>query len=109
MGKRIAWVASTSYAHRWLRSWLYRVTPEEERFYKTLGSRIAGFRRDQDMTQQELADALGIPQQTFARYESGRSRIAVSLLPPLAALLLISVSELLGPLIEPKSRAKNRG
>lgn len=87
---------------------LFLVLPEEQRFYKALGERVADFRRDRDLTQQQIADGLGIPQQTYARYELGQSRIAVSLLPPLAALLKISVPELLGPLIEPP-RGKKRG
>lgn len=90
---------------------LFLVLPEEQRFYKALGERIADFRRDRDLTQQQIADGLGIPQQTFGRYELGQSRIAISLLPPLAALLKVSVPELLGPLVEPPEsrRGKKRG
>ncbi len=42
-------------------------------------------------TQQQLADALGVAQQTLAHYEGGRSR-----LPALAQLLTLSFDELMG-------------
>ncbi|WP_158755828.1 helix-turn-helix transcriptional regulator [Dyella sp. S184] len=75
------------------------VTPDEQRFYKELGARIAQLRKDRDLTQQELADDLGIAQQTFGHYEIGRLRVPLSMLPDLAALLGESVETVLGPLI----------
>lgn len=86
----------------------FLVSPEEQRFYKALGERISDFRRDRDLTQQQIADGLGIPQQTFARYELGQSRIAVSLLPALSALLNVSVPELLGPLAAPPDSRRSK-
>jgi transcriptional regulator with XRE-family HTH domain len=74
------------------------VTPKEQAFYKTLGTRIAELRRDRDLTQQKVADLLGISQQVYAHYEVGRLRVAVSLLPELAGVLGVSVPALLGPL-----------
>lgn len=88
------------------------VTPNEQRFYKALGIRIADLRRDRDLTQQQLADAIGIPQQTFARYELGQSRVAVSLLPDIASHLGVSVPTLLGSLAKTydprKPKAKDK-
>jgi transcriptional regulator with XRE-family HTH domain len=74
------------------------VTPSEQEFYKALGARIAELRRDRELTQQQVADALGISQKTLAHYEVGRLRIAVSMLPDLAGVLGVSVPTVLGPL-----------
>ena len=62
------------------------MTSHDEAFFKALGARIAEFRKEQGLSQQALADELGIPQQTFAHYEVGRTRMPVSLLPELAKL-----------------------
>ncbi len=70
--------------------------PKEQQFFKTLGARIAQLRQEQSLTQQALADELGIAQQTLAHYEVGRLRIPVSLLPGLSELFAIPVDELLG-------------
>jgi len=68
----------------------------DKAFYQALGQRIAEARKTRDMTQQQLADQLGIAQQTIAHHESGRLRVAVALLPPLAVALGLSVEELIG-------------
>ena len=68
----------------------------DETFFKALGARIAELRKEQGLSQQALADALGIPQQTFAHYEVGRARMPVSLLPELGKLFGVAVDELLG-------------
>ena len=72
------------------------VTPNETQFFKALGTRIAELRKEQGLSQQALADELGIAQQTFAHYEVGRARMPVSLLPVLARLFGVGVDELLG-------------
>jgi transcriptional regulator with XRE-family HTH domain len=64
-------------------------------FFKELGGRIAKARKERGMTQQALADQLGIAQQTLAHYEVARARIAASLLPRVAELLDLSLDELL--------------
>jgi transcriptional regulator with XRE-family HTH domain len=64
-------------------------------FFKELGARIAKARKERGMTQQTLADQLGIAQQTLAHYEVARARIAASLLPRVADLLDLSLDELL--------------
>lgn len=69
---------------------------KEKAFYAQLGRRIAERRKAMDITQVELAATLGIAQQTMAHYEGGVSRIAVSLLPPLAAALTTTVEDLIG-------------
>lgn len=64
-------------------------------FFKELGGRIARARKERGMTQQALADQLGIAQQTLAHYEVARARIAASLLPRVAERLDLSLDELL--------------
>jgi transcriptional regulator with XRE-family HTH domain len=69
---------------------------DEQQFFKALGARIAQLRKEAGFSQQAMADALEIPQQTYANYEVARARPPVSLLPELAQLFGISVDELLG-------------
>lgn len=78
----------------------------EKSFYVQLGRRIAELRKAADITQTELAEILGVAQQTMAHYEGGVSRIAVSLLPPLARTLSTTVEELIG---EDIRRSSKRG
>ena len=72
------------------------MTSDEQQFFKALGTRIAQLRREQGLSQQALADQLGIAQQTFAHYEVGRARMPVSLLPELAKFFGVGVDDLLG-------------
>jgi transcriptional regulator with XRE-family HTH domain len=81
---------------------------KDDAFFKRLGARIAQARKDQDMTQVQLAERLGIAQQTLAHYEVGRARIAADLLPVLAETLELSLDEML--IGEPAARpAGKRG
>ncbi len=68
---------------------------KDSAFFKALGERIATIRKERGMTQQALAEQLGIAQQTLGHYEVARARIAADLLPPLARLLDVSLDELL--------------
>jgi transcriptional regulator with XRE-family HTH domain len=72
------------------------VNSKDEAFFKALGERIAQARKVQGMTQTQLAELLGIAQQTMAHYEVGRLRLPTSMLPLLAQGLNVSVGELLG-------------
>jgi transcriptional regulator with XRE-family HTH domain len=64
--------------------------------YVQLGTRIANARRAAGITQVQLAEALGVAQQTLAHYEGGKLRIAVALLPHVSQQLGISVEQLIG-------------
>lgn len=68
----------------------------DEPFFKALGARVAELRKEQGLSQQALADQLGIPQQTYANYEVARARIPASMLPQLARIFGVGVDELLG-------------
>ncbi len=52
-------------------------------------------RKQQDITQVQLAELIGITQQTVNSYETGRRRIPVSLLPAIAKRLGVAVEVLL--------------
>lgn len=80
------------------------VTHEEKHFFKELGGRIAQLRKEQNLTQQQLADELGVNQQVIASYEIGRRRVPVSTLPALARLLGVSIEALIGEEEKPAKR-----
>jgi transcriptional regulator with XRE-family HTH domain len=69
---------------------------QDEQFFKALGARVASTRKAQNLTQQQMADRLGIPQQTYAQYETGRARFPASMLPKLAQNLSLTLDELMG-------------
>lgn len=68
---------------------------KHEAFFKEMGARIAQARKERGLTQQQLADALGISQQTFAHYEVGRVGVGAPMLPRLSELLDLSFDEIL--------------
>jgi len=72
------------------------MTQDEKLFFKQLGARIAALRKDQSLTQVQLAEALGLTQQMVASYEVGRRRVPVSLLAQIAETLAVSLDELIG-------------
>lgn len=61
----------------------------------TLGTRIAQMRRQKGMTQEELAEKLGLSSQAVSKWENDVSCPDISLLPQLARLLGCTVDELL--------------
>lgn len=77
---------------------------KDEKFFKALGALIAQARKRQNLTQQQVADELGIPQQTYANYEVGYSRIPASMLPVLGQMLSLTPEELLGHSAKPKAK-----
>lgn len=72
------------------------VAATDKSFYRQLGQRIAERRRALDMNQTQLADLLGIAQQTMAHYENGKLRVAVAMLPTIAEALDVSIEMLIG-------------
>lgn len=62
-----------------------------------IGKRIAAARKDRGLSQQALADRLGVAQGCISRWESGDREMRVADLPPLAAALGISPLLLLDP------------
>ena len=55
------------------------ISSDEREFFIALGGRIAALRKQQDITQVQLAELIGVTQQTINSYETGRRRVPVSL------------------------------
>src|SRR5690606_10050065 len=72
------------------------MTPDEKAFFRKLGARMAELRRDQGLTQVQLGELVGVSQQQIASFEIGRRRVPVSLLAAVAAVLAVTVEELIG-------------
>lgn len=82
------------------------VSASERAFYVALGQRIAALRKVQGLTQVQLAEALGVAQQTVAHYEAGRLRLLAGALPTLAGQLGVTIEVLVGA---PTKRGAKRG
>ena len=83
------------------------ISSDERAFFQTLGARIAQLRKEQNITQVQLAETLGVSQQTVNAYEMGHRRVPVSALSVLANALAISLEELIGT--PQPAGAKKRG
>ena len=70
-----------------------------------MGERICLLRKSHGITQAQLAETLGVSQQTVQAYEVGRRRIQVAALPVVARTLAISLEELFGE-ATPAARGK---
>ena len=70
----------------------------------TLGQRIAALRRQKDMTQEILAEALGVSPQAVSKWENDISCPDIMLLPKLAKMLDATVDALLSGEPEPETR-----
>ena len=60
-----------------------------------IGKFIASMRKEQSMTQRQLADVLNISDKTVSKWECGNGMPAVALMLPLCEVLRINVNELL--------------
>lgn len=81
------------------------ISTEERAFFVAMGERISALRKANNVTQVQLAEALGVSQQTLQSYEVGRRRIPVSALPTVAHTLSVSLDELFGE-SKPATRSK---
>jgi len=81
-----------------------RMTQDDKVFFKTLGKQVSTLRKEMDMTQAQLAEALGISQQLIAAYEAGSRKIPASLLPTLAKMFAIPLEQLIGMSKMPNKR-----
>lgn len=59
-------------------------------------SRLRDLREDHDLTQEDLAEILGIKQTTYSKYELGKINIPIEMLMKLADYYRVSVDYLLG-------------
>lgn len=62
---------------------------------ETIGNRISKHRREKGMTQEELAEKLGVSSQAVSKWENDQSCPDISLLPTLCRIFGISTDELL--------------
>ena len=60
-----------------------------------IGKFIAKLRKEKNMTQNELAESLGITDRAISKWENGRGMPDLSLLTPLCEILGVSINELL--------------
>ena len=86
--------------------YLDKMTQNDKDFFTQLGLKIATLRKEQQITQVQLAEILGISQQYMQAFEAGRRKVPSSMLPTLAEVLAVSVEELIGVTA---SQGKKRG
>lgn len=77
---------------------------KDQEFFKALGLRIAQARKAQNLTQQDMADRLGVAQHTYAQYELGIRRLPASTLPQVARDLGLTLDELLDQNEQPRAK-----
>lgn len=65
-------------------------------------SRIRDLREDQDLTQEHVAELLGIRQTTYSKYELGKILVPIDMLIKLADLYQVSLDYLVGRSSSPK-------
>lgn len=68
---------------------------KDDAFFKALGARLAAARDAAGFSQADLAERLGIAQQTLAHYETGRSRVSVGMLLEMSRVLRFSIDDML--------------
>ena len=76
-------------------------------YYQALGRRIFSLRTQHKLTQDELAQVLGVSQQTVFAYELGDRRVPVPVLAKLAKTFDLPMEELAG-MSEPRQRQPRR-
>lgn len=87
------------------------INSDERQFFVAMGERIAQLRKAHNLTQAQLAEVLGVAQQTVQGYEAGSRRIPVSSLPVVASTLSVSLEVLFGEERDKASKvaARKRG
>lgn len=83
------------------------IRQESRAYFRALGAHISVLRKEQGMTQAELARTLGVSQQTVFAYELGDRRVSVLMLMKLAKIFDVPVEQLMG-MIKPQQPTKRR-
>lgn len=72
-----------------------------------IGKFISDLRKQKNLTQEQLAEKLGVTNRSISRWETGKTMPDLSLLKPLSELLGVTINELLsGELIKEHSQEK---
>ena len=74
-------------------------TPQQEEIIKTLGETLKELRTEKNMTQEFVAESLGISRQAVSKWENGTSEPSTSNLIAIAKLYEVAPEELLKKLI----------
>jgi transcriptional regulator with XRE-family HTH domain len=61
-----------------------------------IGRRIAYFRKEKNITQEQLGEAVGVTNRTVSKWESGVSSPGIDLIPTIASALGITLDQLFG-------------
>jgi transcriptional regulator with XRE-family HTH domain len=80
---------------------------ESRAYFKAFGCRLHELRKQHGLTQDELAQALGVSQQTVFAYELGERRVTVLVLAKLAKVFDVPAEELMG-MAMPRQRRQRR-
>jgi len=72
------------------------IKAEQRTYFRALGEHVTELRKEQGMTQAELACALGVSQQTVFAYELGDRRVSVLIVAKLAKIFGVTVEEMIG-------------
>lgn len=79
---------------------------KEKAMKLTIGENIRNYRKKNDITQEGLAERLGVTYQSVSRWENGTTYPDLELIPAIAEMLGVTVDELFGmPQIEKEKRA----
>ena len=65
-------------------------------YQNLLGERLRALRKRNDLTQEQLAERLGVSFQTISKWENGASAPDITMLPALAHFFGVTTDELLG-------------
>jgi transcriptional regulator with XRE-family HTH domain len=82
------------------------IKQESRAYFRALGAHVSILRKEQGLTQAELARQLGVSQQTVFAYELGDRRISVLILVKLAKCFGVSLEELTGMTIPVRSQRR---
>lgn len=80
------------------------MTQDEKAFFRAMGERITQHRKESGLTQVQLAETMGVSQQTVAAWEVGRRGVPVAIVPVLARALGVGVETLIGEAPRPGKR-----
>jgi len=69
-------------------------TTTEQKFLKAFGKRVAVLRKDRNITQQQLAENIGVSVVTVANIETGKQWVRPKTLGKIAKSLKVNISDL---------------